>query len=363
MKLCCFPYMLPLKSGLNDSHYTFYYRKGLLLSLSEGNKKWYGEAAPLPGFSAETTADILDLAEKYGSHWEELLSEDKPVALLSDYYLKADLPPSLKFALDSLAYQLEAHHKQQPVADLLFSNSAPEVAVNGVVSLLQDEDIFEDIKKLITQKFDTLKCKVGLNQERELKLLSIIRKQYPDLNIRLDANRAWTFEEACSNLSALEPLDIGYCEEPLAKPSPRRYSELQQRTDIALALDESLTAADKKNEALLPYCSVSILKPMVIGSFQDIFQLSEQASRFNTKVVITTSLESGIGRTITALLASGLGSPDLAQGLNTASLLENDFLPNKPAVEKGSIASGRLFPIAVESHKFNQFSNGPTISV
>src|SRR5699024_1817646 len=178
------------------------------------DKKWYAEAAPLPGFSTETTADIFDLAKSHGSRWKELLSEENPVALLSDYYLKKDLPASLKFALDSLAYQLEADHGQKAPADRLFSNYAPEVTVNSVVSLLQNRDVFGDIKKLITQQFNTLKCKIGTNQERELELLSTIRKQYPELNIRIDANRAWTFGEACSNLSALEPLDIEYCEEP-----------------------------------------------------------------------------------------------------------------------------------------------------
>src|SRR5699024_9192398 len=130
------------------SHKTYRHRSGLVLTLSNANRVWYGEAAPLPGFSSETTADIVSLAKKHGALWKKMLSESNPVQLFSDYYSNANIPPSLQFGLDSLAYQREAHRAQKPLISYLFNSVSHRIAVNGLASLAREESIFKNIERL-----------------------------------------------------------------------------------------------------------------------------------------------------------------------------------------------------------------------
>jgi O-succinylbenzoate synthase len=100
--------------------------------------------------------------------------------------------------------------------------------------------------------------------------------------------------------------------------------ELFAHSDLSLAIDESLVQTDWWPN-LLPFTSHVIIKPMLLGSFTKIFETNRLANTHDNKTVFTTTLESMLGRTITATLASGLGDAETAHGLNTGRLLAKDL--------------------------------------
>ena len=73
---------------------------------------------------------------------------------------------------------------------------------------------------------------------------------------------------------------------------------------------------------------------MLFGSYSDIIKSMNQLKDLGKKTVFTTSLESIIGRTVTGILASGLGSSEVAHGLATASFLSNDLSNEKEIIER-----------------------------
>ncbi|SHE44639.1 O-succinylbenzoate synthase [Fodinibius roseus] len=353
MKIDCYTYQLPFKNPFESSNNVYARREGIVFAVSGPGGPCYGEAAPLPGFSSETLEDIETQIETHIENWSGLLNSDHPVQELQDHYLAETTLPALQFALDGLAYQVAAQQAQQSLISFLFEEPAPAVAVNGLLSLAGSDDPVLTAQKLHARGFRTIKCKVGTDWPCEQKLLRRIRDRLPGLHIRLDANRAWTTEEAITNLNSIEPVGIEYCEEPLSHPTPEKWGELDRLTNVPLALDESIN----KNEQwkhLLSYCSFLIIKPMVIGSFSRLFAIRQRARQFNCSLVFTSSLESSIGRTITAVLASGLGSEDHAHGLNTGSLLAQDFTAHQPEVISGVIYSNKLDPAAVDKQHLNQ---------
>lgn len=341
MRLDCYSYQLPFTQPLESSSGIYANREGFILEFSGPGVQCYGEAAPLPGFSSETLGDTQTKIENHIDDWSTLLNTDHPIQHLQAHYLAEGIPPALQFGLDSLAYQSEAQKTNKSLAFFLFKDSFSTVAVNGLLSLIDSDNPISSVQKLISDGFRTIKCKVGTQWPYEQKVLTQIRNQFPDLRIRLDANRAWTLDEAVSNLSALRSVDIEYCEEPLRQPAPEQYRELSRRTPFPLALDESVNK-NQDWESLLPYCSVLIIKPMVIGGFTKLFAIRQQAQKYNCSLVFTSSLESSIGRTITAVLASGLGSKDYAHGLHTGPLLARDVASNQPKIISGSIPSKEL---------------------
>src|SRR5699024_8633366 len=161
------------------------HRSGLLLMLLVGRKSFYGEAAPLPGFSSETVEEIKKTVENNGQQWKEMLQREKPTKLLEAYYLKTHIPPSLQFALDSLAYKLEIHNTEQSSFTNLININSPQIRVNDDISLQNKTTIIEqETDQLIKKGYNTLKCKVGQNAHYELSQLQKLRANYPRLNIR-----------------------------------------------------------------------------------------------------------------------------------------------------------------------------------
>ena len=76
---------------------------------------------------------------------------------------------------------------------------------------------------------------------------------------------------------------------------------------------------------------------MVVGSFKKNIETKRLADTHNNKVVVTSSLESGVGRYFTGLMAAGLGAPRTAHGLATGTLLSQDIFPEKNETSEGAI--------------------------
>lgn len=338
MKLTCYTYTLPFSKPLQTSKQTFKHRRGFILSISiEKEFQFVGEVAPLPGFSPETHQSIQEILLAHQETLTKKLSNPNPVAKLREFYRDTEIPSSLQFGLDSLAYQLEAHKNNKSLLDYLFRDTNPQIPVNTLVSLSQQEkEALDHIKRKIRSGFNTIKCKVGLHVEHELELLGTIRAQLPDLKIRVDANQAWNLEEALEYCNQLQLLDIEYCEEPLVSPTPENMERLSQNTPLPLALDETTTQHSYWPN-LLPFTAFLIIKPMVVGSYLKNIETKRLANTHNNKVVVTTSLESGVGRYFVNVMAAGLGSPNTAHGLSTGFLLSKDITAEKNVISDGFI--------------------------
>ncbi|WP_445664893.1 o-succinylbenzoate synthase [Fodinibius sp. AD559] len=343
MKLAGYSYKLPFSKPLQTSSQTFQYRKGFILSYETDKQQFYGEAAPLPGFSTESHKSVQKLLTAYKEKINETLNSSNPVKKLQKFYKNANIPPSLQFGLDALAYQIEARKNEQPLLSYLFPDASSKIDVNTLISL-QGDNILKDVADKIESGFNTVKCKIGLHFEKELQFLRKIRNKYPDLTIRVDANQAWDLNQAAHHCKQLEKLDLEYCEEPLNKITPVNIEQLSQKTSLPFALDESTTQHSFWPN-LLPFTKYLIMKPMVVGSFQKNIETKRIANTHNNKIVVTTSLESGVGRYFTSLIAAGLGSPSTAHGLSTGILFAQDISSETNFITEGSVnLSSRCLP-------------------
>ncbi|MDX1587220.1 MAG: o-succinylbenzoate synthase [Balneolaceae bacterium] len=336
MNLNTYTYSFPFKEPFRTSAKTFTERKGLILELKDEKITALGEAAPLPGFSPESLKDVFDQWKGVSGEISNLFADGLLLDSLQVFRRKNNLYPSLQFALDTLAVDYLSQKSQVTAQEFLFDEYAEKLQINGILPLLDNENTSDKISQLIEQGYSTVKVKIGRNFDYELEELRKIRSAYPDLVLRLDANQAWSTEEAIENLTQLESLHIEYCEEPLAEVSVRNYRELGNHVEVPLALDESLTEIRDWN-SVMPHIAAVIIKPMVLGGLSKLFATNRLANNHGNKVIYTTSLESGIGRTMTVILAAGLGNRDSAHGLSTGSLLTMDVWNDGTYINNGSV--------------------------
>lgn len=334
MSLKYYKYRLPFVTPLQTSNSTFKFREGFILEYTTGDDQYYGEVAPLPGYSKESLKEVLQLLQAHKDLIVSTLDAEKPTETFKSLYGEKEWPTSIQFGLDSLAYQIQAFQKKSSLTDFLFTETMEPIPVNALGSL-HSENYWDEVKQQIDKGFQTIKFKIGIDFGLELERLKHIRSAFPDLTIRLDANQAWSTETALRNFQQLETLQIEYCEEPLRKATPKNYELLSQHSQIPLALDESVSHVSYWPN-LLPFTSYIVLKPMLIGSFTKNIETKRLANTHNNKTVFTTSLESGVGRRITAVLASGLGSPHTAHGLTTGELLAKDVYSDMASISKGA---------------------------
>ena len=320
-----FTYRLPFKKPFSTGIGTFEYREGIILQFEKDNITAYGEIAPLPGFSRESIDQVLPVLKLNKNHIERSIEDGDEAQLI--YLLKQiHTLPSLFFGLDTLFNDYRAKLSNQPLIQYLFPGSPDRVKTNAVIGITSEMEALKTAKKYSTEGFDTIKLKVGADFEKEKQIIKALRAELPETKIRLDANQSWKVEQAIENLNALEPFEIEYCEQPVHKDDFEGLKKVSLSSGVKIAADESLgNKKDAERLAELGAVHLFILKPMVFGTFQDIDVTIKLAQSHGIDVVLTTSLESIIGRTATATLATGWGSKAFAHGLSTGSLLTSDL--------------------------------------
>ena len=332
------PYCLPLKVPFKTSKGPIHERKGWIIQLhTDGGLVGQGECAPLPGWSVDLWADYasllpgfldqLDLAALSGdtAHLSRALDELTPGR------------PALRFALESALFDLAAQAYDVPLARWLNPQAPLTVPVNAVLPLGGVQETVDLAHDWVRQGFKTLKLKVGGPESRTV--VATIREALGgEIKIRLDANGQWDRATAIREINAYEPYDIEYIEQPTPAHDLPALAEVRRRVGIPVAADESFTGpASAKILIETGAIDVLVMKPMINGGLLACQAAARMARDAGVQVVVTTTLDSVVGRLGAAHLAAGVASPELAQGLATGPLLARDLAPDPALINGGKL--------------------------
>jgi o-succinylbenzoate synthase len=162
----------------------------------------------------------------------------------------------------------------------------------------------------------------------------------PAGKLRIDANAAWTVDEAEVALRLLGRYDLEYAEQPVL--TLEEMAALRRRVDVRLAADESIrTAADPLRVAGLEAADVVVLKVQPIGGVRACLRV---AAACGLPVVVSSAIETSVG--IAAGLALAAALPDLpyACGLGTVPLIDGDVCATPLVPVDGMLPVGPVEP-------------------
>lgn len=329
-----FSYRLPLKAEWHSAQGDFSTRSGCLLCLeTDTGLRGWGDCASLTGDAA---SDAL-------LHWHK----DLPGLDLAQAQQRLDqsaLAPAARCAVDTALADLAAQQAGLPLARWLNPQAAlPEtvfkVPCNAALGAL-DETAAARAAAALADGFTVLKLKVGLAAvAQELAWLRQLADGLPPgILLRLDANRAWNEGDAQTFIAGLDGLPVEMLEEPLARPDLRRLAALQQRTAIALALDESLPGLDPAQVCASRAVRRLVLKPALLGGLHACMDWARQAQAQGMACVATTTLDCAVGTLAAAHHAAALGN-GLHHGLATSAWLARD-VGRAPPVSGGIMRLG-----------------------
>lgn len=213
-------------------------------------------------------------------------------------------------------------------------------------------------------KFEVVKIKVaekGQNIEDDFRRITRTNQLYPEARIRLDANGAYTMDEAMQMAHFLvdKNLPIEYLEQPVKtiaemaelKLALARFSELK------IAADESVRkVSDPLAVAQANAADILVLKAAPLGGVTNAMRIAKEAG---LPVVVSSALETSVGLSMGAYLASELDSP-YASGLATAALLADDVTVHDLIPSTGSLSTMRP---QVEQYVFKRLSATTELSM
>ena len=288
----------------------------------------WGEAAPLAGLSVDYGPDfearVGELCERVS---KASLTELTPVQAAE--LVPAHLP-ALRFALETAALDLAGGGQHQLYANA-FAQGQVGLPINGLVWMGDAAFMRAQIQQKLAAGYTCLKLKIGaLDFATELALLTEIRAEAgaDQLVLRVDANGAWTSEEALRKLEELAQFDIHSVEQPVAAGHWPEMVQVCRHSPIPVALDEELigiTDPHQQEKLLLELQpAYVVLKPTLLGGHAATRHWISLARQHNLGWWITSALESNVGLNAVAQLTGEYDLAGFAQGLGTGQLYHNN---------------------------------------
>ena len=330
---------LTFKTPFKTSQATYTKKKILIVELrDELNNSALGECAPLPEFGTENfehaEEKLIELQKEPSLIDCRGISDDngnieKRFGELSNF-------PALRFAFEQALFTLISKREKEFFLNLFETNYKNAIDINGIIGFGDLDEIIEKTNLLLREGFKTIKLKCGRkNFEEDFKILKEVKNHLGNkINLRIDINGKWNFEDAKTNLTRLNDFNLEYAEQPVN--NNKELVELSKIVKIKIAADESVKSLKDAKHLLEAGIRFLVIKPTVVGGILNTIKIIAEAVENNANIIISSSFESNIGKSVLVYLAS-LTSHDFAHGLGVENLFEQNICDTLYPAKKGKI--------------------------
>ena len=302
---------LPLKHTFTIAHQSRDVQDTLIVKLQEGAYYGLGESTTNP-FYGMTISNMTECLEKV-----------RPIVEKSEWETPAELwdlgkevfkdNPFAQCALDMAAWDLYAKKCGVKLYELLKLDPADIPTTNFTIGIDTVEKMVSKMKEV---HWPIYKIKLGTSDD-----LAIIRelRKHTDAVFRIDANCAWTAEQAIAYSAELEKLGVEFMEQPLAKDDLDGMKEVFKHSKLPVIADEScIVESDvKKCKGLFHGINVKLVKA---GGITPGLRMLREAKSYGMKTMVGCMTESSVGITAIAHIAPLLDYVDM----DGAMLLSKD---------------------------------------
>jgi L-alanine-DL-glutamate epimerase-like enolase superfamily enzyme len=197
----------------------------------------HGEAAPLEPYDGVSIARAQQALERY----VPVLAGSQGLngAQIVDACRRADDLPAALAAIDLALWDRGGRRAGKPIAALITDDPASSVPVNASISSLDRAGVADKTAAAVREGFECVKLKVGVGDDAG-RVAAARAAAGPSVALRLDANGAWSVEQAIRTIDALAPAGLELVEEPVHGLQAVR--EVREGVAVRVAIDE--TAAE-----------------------------------------------------------------------------------------------------------------------
>jgi L-Ala-D/L-Glu epimerase len=312
------PYSLPFREPYITARGELHDRQLLLVRIrGEGLEGW-GETAALSlrgGVGIEEIA--ADIRERC---WAGLLEgeiEPKRIWSAIARCRNRGASPQAVAAVDIAIHDLIGKATGEPVWRLLGAAEAAPVPCNATLPAANPAETRRLAQEWAAEGFRTFKLKVGL--PGDVTQVATVRQALGDgVAIRVDANGAWSVDDAADRLEALAQHRIELAEQPVG--TFEQMVEVRRRVDVRIAADESLVSPfDARRGRELGACEVAAVKVAKVGGLGAALEIAEVMPSY-----LSSALEGPVGIAAAAHAVQALrfrnGDAGVAHGLATERL-------------------------------------------
>ncbi|PSP77933.1 o-succinylbenzoate synthase [Halobacteriales archaeon QS_4_69_225] len=318
-------FSLPLSRPLSTAAGTVDERTGFLVRVTVDGAAGVGEATPLPGWT-----ESLDACET------ALRGVSDPVAALDNDTLAG--APAARHGVSLAVLDARARAAGRPLYRNLGDDDVDReaVPVNATIGDADPGATADAAARAVDAGFPAVKLKVGARPlSADLDRLEAVRKRCPDVELRADANGAWTPATAERALGALAEMGVAFVEQPLTAANLEGHAALAGGP-VGVGLDEGVVEHGVDAVLEADAADVVVCKPMALGGVDRARAAAVRARAAGREAVVTTTIDAAVARAGAVHLAASL--PDVPTcGLATGDRLADDLRDDVATAADGAV--------------------------
>lgn len=321
MKAIFKQYILNFKQASGTSRGILKTKETWFIIIKDDDKTGIGECGLFRGLSSDDRPNYEEKLQWTCNNIQ--LGLDELLDRLVEY-------PSIQFGLEQAFKSFESTSRFELFPSEFTREQSP-IPINGLIWMGTEAFMKAQIIEKLNLGFNCIKMKIGaIDFKTELALIKSIRQEFSssDIELRVDANGAFSPSEALEKLKRLSDFELHSIEQPIKQGQFEAMAELCEQTPLAIALDEELIGVHHvtKQQELLQMINPQyiILKPSLVGGWSGSQHWIDIAEDNEIGWWITSALESNVGLNAIAQWTYTLKSK-LPQGLGTGSLFTNNF--------------------------------------
>ena len=284
-----------LKSPFETSFGTVQDRRILLVEVVVDGVSGWGEvtAGETPAYNTETT----DTA------WH-VLTDFVARVLAGKRISKASELPALmsqirghemaKSGVENALWDAEAQLQGEPLYKHL-GGRIEEIACGVSLGIRENpEALVRKVEEELCSGYQRIKLKIKPGKDYEF--VAAVRKEFPHIRLSVDANSAYTLNDA-ARLKSLDEFGLLMIEQPLSWDDIYAHSKLQAQINTAVCLDECIRNTRHALTAIeLKACRIINIKLGRVGGHTEARLMQKVCREHGVPVWCGGMLESGIGR-------------------------------------------------------------------
>jgi L-alanine-DL-glutamate epimerase-like enolase superfamily enzyme len=273
-----------------------------------------GEAAPLEPYDGVP----LELVEAALARYAAVLADDQGrtgAELLDACRMVADLPQALA-AIDLALWDAAGQRAGRPVCALLTDDPLEHVPVNATIGATDRATAAEATARAVDEGYECVKVKVGVGDD-VARIAAVRRAAGDGVALRVDANGAWTVDEAVAAIEALAPSGLELVEEPVSGIAQLRA--VRERVPVRIAMDETTA----QHGAIASAAADAVcLKISRAGGISALLAQATLVRATGAEVYVASTIDGPLGIAAAAHCAAAL-RVELPCGLATLGMLDD----------------------------------------
>lgn len=299
----------------------------------------YGCAAPDEMITGESVDSVLVAIETVVDPTLRGCDPLRFVAIVEQLKSFLGEQPSVLAAVDMALFDILGKHAAMPLWKIL-GGYRDCIRTSVTIGILSERETVCQANRWVSDGFQALKLKGGLDVESDIERVMAVRKAVGDeIELRFDANQGFSVEEALHFVDETRTARLELIEQPTPRGKPDLLGRVTEGAHLAVMADESLmTLRDAFRLASEGLADMVNVKLMKVGGISDALQINAVARSARIEVMVGCMDESALG--IAAGLHMALARPNIVY----ADLDAHLALRDDPAAGAVVLRDGTLFP-------------------